>query len=269
VRDVERLKEPPAPSTGAELPPVDVLVATYNSGWTLRASLESARRHVPIHCLIVLDHGSRDGTLDIAREFGARIQNDAIGLGFARNECLRVADTDPVLFLDSDVRIVRPDFYPTARREYARPRTGAVVGESVGHRFHYGLPLGLTLIGRRVSLEASIPDRVLGRETYYLQRALRTTGRRVRYVSEAMVHEGTYRSAPHWPEFQGAWIRNTSRWNPRELVYAAEVVLLMHMNSRRPRNVLYSPIFYGKLMRGFLAPDRWAVLERNPDRLSR
>ena len=252
----------PNPETGAP-PRVDVLVATYNSSETLAETLVAARQFVPIHCLIVVDRHSNDGTPEIARGFGAQVIEDELGLGYARNQALRVADTDPVLFLDSDVRITRPDFYATALREFVRPRTAAVVGMSVGHRFRYGLPLGLTLIGRNWALAAAIPDRAQGRETYYLQRAARRSHRTVRYVSEAMVHRGTYRRSPNWPEFQGASIRVASGWNPREVVYAGMVVVLMHMNSGSPRNVLYSPIFFAKILRGYVAPERWGRLDRN------
>lgn len=247
----------------------DVLVATWNSAETLEETLDSARRLLPVHCLLVVDRASTDETVRIARSFGARVLHDEVGLGSARNLLLRQADTDPVVFLDSDVRIVRPDFYVRALREYGRPGTAGVVGVSVGHAFHYGLPLGLTLIGRDWCRSAGIPDWVQGRETYYLQRAARKDRRTVRYVPDAMVHRGTYRASPHWPEFQGASIRATSGRNPRELLYAGVVVLLMHMNSRRARNVLYSPLFFGRLVRGFLAPTRWGYLDRGGKPLSR
>lgn len=243
--------------------PVDVLVATYESSATLSEALDAARRWLPVHRLIVVDRASRDGTPEIARAAGAEVYEDRTGLGRARNLALERAETDPVLFLDSDVVILRPDFYARAREEYSRPRTAAVVGMSVGHRFRYGLPLGLTLVGRQWALHARIPDTAQGRETYYLQRAARQEHLCVRYVPEAMHHYGTYRRSPHWPEFQGASIRRSSGWNPRELLYAAVVVVLMHMNSGRVRHVLYSPVFYLKLLRGFLAPERWDRLERS------
>lgn len=249
-------------------PPVDVLIATYESAGTLRRCLSAARRLLPVHCLIVVDRASQDGTRAIAREFGARVIRDEVGLGSARNRALRAADTDPVLFLDSDVEIVRPDFYAQAVRRYAEPQTVAVVGDALEHPFQYGLPLGLTLIGRAWSIDAGIPDRAQGRETYYLQRAARRTGLRVRYVPDAMVHAGTYRRDPSWPEFQGASIRIASGWNPREVAYAGVVTLLMHANSRRPANVLYSPVFFGKLLRGYLAPARWGHLDRHRSGLS-
>ncbi len=259
---------PTLPPSAGDLPPVDVLVATYNSAGTLAESLGAARRFLPLHCLIVVDRDSTDGTPEIARGFGARVYRDTSGLGYARNKALAESDTDPVVFLDSDVRIVRPDYYRHARREYERAGTAAVVGVAVGHVFRYGLPLGLTLIDRSLSLAAAIPDRAQGRETYYLQREIRRTRRSVRYVGDAMVHRGTYRAAPHWPEFQGAAIRAASGWNPREIAYAGIVTLLMHLNSRRPRNIAYSPIFFGKILRGFLAPSRWARLVREPTELT-
>jgi glycosyltransferase involved in cell wall biosynthesis len=249
-------------------PPVDVLIATYESAATLRATLDAVRRNVPVHCLIVVDRRGRDATADIAREYGARVLEDEVGLGSARNRALREADTDPVLFLDSDVEITRPDFYTEARRLLANPDTVAVVGDAVAHPFQYGLPLGLTLIGRGWALAAGIPDAAQGRETYYLQRAARRERRRVRYVPDSMVHSGTYRRDPNWPEFQGASIRIASGWNPREVAYAALVIVLMHANSRRATNVLYSPVFFGKLLRGYLAPARWGHLDRTVSTVS-
>ncbi len=257
---VPRESEPyPAGPPG---PPIDVLVATYNSGQTLAESLASARRHLPIRHLIVVDHQSTDGTKAIARSFGAELIDEQAGLGRARNAALEAAGTEPVLFLDSDVVIVRPDFYPRACQEFRRPGTVAVVGMSVGHRFAYGLPLGLTMIGRAWSLRAGIPDAVLSRETYYLQRAARAERLRVRYVPEAMRHYGTYRAQSNWAEFQGAWVRLVSRGSPRELAYSYLVILLISANAGTARALAFSPLFALHLTRGFLDPQRWARLVR-------
>lgn len=230
---------------------------------TLAKALSSAQRYLPVHRILVVDRASTDDTLAIARGFGATILTEDEGLGRARNLALQTAETDPVLFLDSDVEIIREDFFERAIEEYRRPRTAAVVGMSVGHPFRYGLPLGLTLVGRKWALRARIPDRAQGRETYYLQRTAREGGLSVRYVPEAMRHYGTYRQLQNWPEFQGASVRRSSGWNPRELVYSFMVVLLMHMNSRRPRNILYTPVFWIKLLRGFLSPGRWERIDRS------
>lgn len=242
---------------------VDVLVATYNSATTLPAALASVRRYVPVHHLLVLDHCSTDGSAEIARAHGGHVEQERVGLGYARNRALDLADTEVVLFLDGDVELVRPDFFVEAWRALLRPRTAAAVGMAVGHTYRYGLPLGLTLLRRGWAMRAGIPDSAQGRETYYLQRLARRERLRVRYVPEAMVHHGTYRRLPRWPEFQGAAIRRSSGGDPRELAYALVVILLMHMNSRRPRHVAYTPIFFAKLLRGFLDPSRWGRLDRS------
>lgn len=250
------------PTAPSSISPVDVLVATFNSASTLDATLAAARKHLPIHHIIVVDRSSTDATQTIARRWNAEILLDEVGLGYARNRALQVADTDPVLFLDSDVIVTRPDFYARALEAFRMPQTAAVVGMAMGHRFEYGLPLSLTIVGRTWALTAGIPDTVQARETYFLQRAARRSGLKVRYIPDAMEHRGTYRSVPNWPEFQGAGIRATSGGSPRELLYAFVVILLMHMNSGRPGNVAYTPIFYAKLVRGFLRPDRWGQLDR-------
>jgi glycosyltransferase involved in cell wall biosynthesis len=251
-----------AGSARSSAPSVDVLVATYNSAATLEQSLSSVRRFLPVQRIIVVDRSSTDGTPEIARRWGAEVHDDRTGLGYARNLALRLADTDPVIFVDSDVVLTRPDFYARALEQYSSPHTAAVVGMTVGHRFRYGFPLGLTLVGRQWALDAAIPDDVQARETYFLQRAARRAGLRVRYVPESMEHRGTYRKARHWPEFQGAGIRRSSGWNPRELVYSLVVIQLMHMNSGRVRDMAYTPVFYAKLVRGFLHPGRWSRLDR-------
>ena len=89
----------------------------------------------------MIDRHSSDGTAEIARRFGAEILLESQGLGRARNIGLQASRTDAVLFLDSDVEILRADFLPQAWSEYCKPRTAAVVGVPVGHAFHYGLPL--------------------------------------------------------------------------------------------------------------------------------
>lgn len=251
-----------APGASAEAAPIDVLVCTFNSEAHLTEALEAARRWLPVHRLIVIDRYSTDRSVEIARRFGAEVHSEEVGLGFARRRAVELAETPQVLFLDSDVVIRRPDFLARARAELARPGTAAVVGCAVGHPFLYGLPLSLTLFDRRWALQVQIPPGVQGRETYYLQRQVRREHRRVRYVPDAFEHFGTYRSSPHWPEWQGAWVRITGGVSPRELLYSGLVVALLLLNSRRLRNVAYAPVFYLKLLRGFMAPQRWRELDR-------
>ncbi|MCI4367282.1 MAG: glycosyltransferase family 2 protein [Thermoplasmata archaeon] len=244
--------------------PVDVLVSTFNSARTLAACLASAREHLPVHRLIVVDHRSTDGTAEIARRHGAEVHPEEVGLGYSRSLALSLASTRLVVFLDSDVTLLRGDFVREARRQFGDPRVGAVVGMSTGHRFCYGLPFSLAVLPRVWAQGIRIPPQVNARETYYFQERLRKDGLRVGYVLDAMVHRSGYRA--HKPEWEGANTRIVAGWDPRQLAYALAVSLLIQMNSRRAKNILYTPIFYAKFLRGFLQPARWRVLDRRTER---
>lgn len=244
-------------------PTVDVLVCTFNSARDLDECLREARARLPIHRLIVVDHRSTDGTQEIARRWGAEVHLEDVGLGYSRTLALSLAETPWVVFLDSDVIVRSSAFFGEAARMARLPRVGAVVGMAVGHRFQYGLPLSLTLLPLQWARSAAIPPTVNARETYFLQEALRRDRRKVAYVADAMEHRSLYRG--HKPEWEGANTRLVAGWSPYQLVYAFVVVLLIHMNSRRPRNVLYTPVFYAKFLRGFLWPQRWRVLDRRTE----
>jgi glycosyltransferase involved in cell wall biosynthesis len=249
--------DPPPPAPGGT---VDVLVSTFNSERNLEECLRSARRCLPVDRLLVSDHSSTDRTLEIARANGAEVETEDRGLGYSRTQLLRRARTEYVVFLDSDVIVRRTDFVAEAQRYWGRPRTGAVVGMSMGHRFLYGLPFSLTMLPRRWATEVVVPDDVHARETYYFQRALARDHRRPRYVLDAMEHRSLYRG--HKAEWEGANTRRVAGFSPTQVAYAFAVILLIHMNSRSPRNVLYTPIFCAKFLRGFADPGRWAFLDR-------
>jgi len=80
---------------------VSVVVVTYNAlPWVERA-LESARGHE----MVVVDHGSTDGTLELVRERfpEARvIEQENKGLGGGSNAGMRIASGDYFLLLNSD-----------------------------------------------------------------------------------------------------------------------------------------------------------------------
>jgi len=86
--------------------PVDVVICTKNSAETLRPVLERVIRYVPVNRLIIVDGGSEDGTVDIAREFGAEVHYDGgRGLGYARNMALGLVRTPIFAFIDGDAFI--------------------------------------------------------------------------------------------------------------------------------------------------------------------
>lgn len=245
-----------------ESPPVDVVMATFNSSHHLEQVLRAVHQFVPVRRLIVVDRFSDDGSAEIARAHHAEVFQEDSGVGGAYLTALRRVKTDRVLFVDSDVVIQRPDFYPLALRLLNRPRTAAVVGQAIGHHFLYGLPLSLTLVRRDWALKAGMSLNAQGQETMAFRRTVRRDRLRVRYVPDAMVHHSVYRQAPNWPEWQGAQTRLQAGLDPRELLYSFMVILLMHMNSRRPRHIAYTPVFYVKFLRGYFSPGPWREMDR-------
>lgn len=250
----------PRPDAPAADERVDVLVSTFNSDRYLEACLASAERYLPVHRILVADHSSDDGTLDIARAHGAEVRTEDRGLGYSRSLLLRAAQTRYIVFLDSDVIIRRPDFWTAAAAEFQHPRVGAVVGLSMGHRYRYGLPFGLTILPREWALTVTVPDDVQARETYYFQQAMRRDRRKVAYVLDAMDHRSQYRG--HKPEWEGAGVRRVAGLSPGELAYSFMVILLIHMKSRSLRSMLYTPIFCAKFLRGYTDPKGWGYLDR-------
>ena len=84
------------------------MIATFNREDYICETLASVRECVsrsPGTEVVVVDDGSTDGTADLVREFELPIQyfrQPRRGLGAARNEGLRLATREAVMFLDSD-----------------------------------------------------------------------------------------------------------------------------------------------------------------------
>ncbi len=88
--------------------PASVFILTFNSAMTLRRALESVKDFDDI---LIVDGGSTDATLDIARAFGARIvpqdshcltEGRLTDFACARNGALRHTKYPWGLFIDSD-----------------------------------------------------------------------------------------------------------------------------------------------------------------------
>ena len=92
---------------------VSIIVPCYNAAAWLRTTLESALAQTWPHCeVIVVDDGSTDTSLAIAREFESRgvrvIAQPNQGASAARNQGLRAAAGAFIQFLDAD-DLISPD----------------------------------------------------------------------------------------------------------------------------------------------------------------
>jgi glycosyltransferase involved in cell wall biosynthesis len=243
---------------------VTVFVCTYNSASTIAGCLSSVRSALPRARLVVIDHRSTDGTAAMAEEYGVEIHHESVGLGYARQLALDLVRTEYLAFVDSDVEIVESSFFGRALEILGNPMIGAVVGMAVGHRLAYGLPAGLLVLRSRDFRGRIIPEFIDARETFYLVRHLTELGLETSYLADSMVHHSEFREFK--PEWEGANTRLAAGVRPRELVYALKVIVLLSINSRSVKNIVYIPLFYLKFLRGFSAPGRWRKLTRNPDR---
>ena len=235
-------------------------VCTYNSQETIYSCLSSIRRSFPGAEILVVDHFSNDDTIRIAKSFGCRIESEDIGLGFARQRCLDLSNTEYIVFTDSDVEILDSNFLNRAEIALQSKQNGAVVGLALGHRFSYGLPASLLVI-RKLDFEGKvIPNYIDARETFFLQRRLGELQLKTQYFHNAMKHNSQYRK--YKPEWEGANTRMLPSGVVGELLFASKVIFLLSLNSRSMKNVLYLPIFFLKFFRGFANPRPWIRLKR-------
>jgi glycosyltransferase involved in cell wall biosynthesis len=210
--------------------------------------------------LIIVDHDSQDDTLTVASGYSAEVHKESQGLGYARQLCIDLVDSDLIVFVDSDVKIMRRDFLDVSNEVLADGRYGAVVGTPRGHRFAYGLPASLLVLRKSDFEGKTIPVYIDARETYFIQRRLDDRHLRTFYLPEAIVHRSQFRRFK--PEWEGANTRILPSSKPRELAFALKVVFLMSLNSRQVKNVAYAPIFYLKFLVGFTNPGSWLRLKR-------
>ncbi|OWP57350.1 MAG: hypothetical protein B2I17_01565 [Thermoplasmatales archaeon B_DKE] len=241
---------------------VDVLIRTFNSADTLENCLESVTRYIPVKRILMADHNSTDATPEIAARFGVELFEEEKGLGYATNFLISKASTKYVLFVDGDISVVSDTFFAQAMEEFKNPRTGAVVGCALGHNFLYGIPLGLTMMPLQLARKINMPDEIQGRETFYFEEVISDNYLKIQYIKDAMIHRSVYRNYRYWPEWQGAQIRMTPSRHFSQLAKAIIVVWMMHLNSKSAKNFLYSPIYYLKLLTGFMNPAKWGKVDR-------
>jgi glycosyltransferase involved in cell wall biosynthesis len=90
---------------------LSIVIPAYNSQDILEPCLKSVRSSIHNdYELIVIDDGSRDATLAIAKKYADEVitHEKNLGRSHARNAGIRCAEGDILVFMDSDV-IVQPD----------------------------------------------------------------------------------------------------------------------------------------------------------------
>ncbi len=122
-------------------PLVSILIPAYNAGEWLAAAVESALAQTwPRKEIIVLNDGSRDGTLAVARRFesrGVRVQTqENQGAAATRNRLFTLCQGDYIQWLDAD-DLLSPDKVQRQMREAQRLANPRALFSCAWGRFLY------------------------------------------------------------------------------------------------------------------------------------
>lgn len=145
---------------------VSVIIPTWNSGKTLALCLQSVikQTYKPIE-VVVVDGGSFDDTVSIAREYGAKIiKLNRRGRSFQRNMGARYADGNLILNVDSD-EVLHPNLIEECVNKVLNEKTDAL--------FIATIDTGLTYIGRSRCVGSIINSRLRKQEAYIPNSSLR------------------------------------------------------------------------------------------------
>lgn len=90
---------------------VSIVLITWNSQKFIKPCLDSIFKSVGVQYEVILvDNGSNDDTVKIAKNYDMKIVNNTknMGVAYARNQGIRIANGQNILILDIDT-IIRPD----------------------------------------------------------------------------------------------------------------------------------------------------------------
>lgn len=84
---------------------VTAIVSAYNEAPRLGAVLEVLSTYPDFDEIIVIDDGSTDGTSDVAKKFGVRVERNEknLGKGRAMDRGVALANTEVIFFSDADI----------------------------------------------------------------------------------------------------------------------------------------------------------------------
>ena len=106
---------------------IDVTVATKNSLRTLDRCLKAIRTNIPVHRLVVVDGGSNDGTIEVAKKYDATVVIEPGPLGRVRYVQAQNCLTEWIAYIDSDVYVYK-SWWSEVSRYIDDNRVGMVLG---------------------------------------------------------------------------------------------------------------------------------------------
>ena len=119
-------------------PLVSIIIPTYNSEKTLPLCLRSIKRQSYKKTeVIIVDNFSVDGTVDIAKSYGAKIIRERAERSKAKNIGLRIAKGQYVLFIDSDMELTSKVVEECVTLIESKPKVGGIIipERSIGNSY--------------------------------------------------------------------------------------------------------------------------------------
>lgn len=157
------------------VPQLSVILITFNEAHNLTDCLRSVQGLADE--IVLVDNGSRDATLDIAAQFGARIvrTEDWPGFGAQKNRALDAATGEWVLSLDADERVtpalaeeIRAVIASNTTAAYEIPRLSWYCGRFMRHSGWYPDPvLRLFRRGRARFSDDLVHERLLAQDVVH------------------------------------------------------------------------------------------------------
>ncbi|HSP97335.1 MAG TPA: glycosyltransferase, partial [Candidatus Dormibacteraeota bacterium] len=130
---VQRVYRSPLPAPPEPAPRISVVICAYNAERTMAPCLEALQAlRYPNHEVIVVNDGSTDATLEIARRYpwARLISHENRGLSAARNTGIAAATGALIAFTDSDC-VVDPDWLTYLAWSFTNPDVAAVGGPNL------------------------------------------------------------------------------------------------------------------------------------------
>jgi glycosyltransferase involved in cell wall biosynthesis len=182
---------------------IDASVATKNSAKTLGRCLRAIREGIPTEHLVVVDGGSTDNTIEIAKSFGADIKVNTGLLGSVRYSQAQACETDWIAIIDSDV-YVYPSWWKEVSAYMKEPNVGMILAigdapvdrlsiyesyiEHIARRFG-SVAFSNTLVRRELILACNqLLDNIHAGEDTIFGRYLRSLGMRVVTIQKRLVY---------------------------------------------------------------------------------
>jgi len=271
---------------------IDVLMPTYNSAKYLDSALRSLEKSVLSHRLIVVDHHSKDGTLEVLKKHKADVYFDDKSLGNARQILFEKSSSRVLLMLDSDVVIYERGWYEKAIKLLGTPsEDGRLIGAVVilprvnppvelekFKRFWWRLLPSLqhdffvthsTLFLRDSIKGIHIPEQLGAAEDVYVWLHIRRRG----YVSRTIMVDGIHHFT--LSEKKGRWMganlrilqsivgREALQFVLRNVFFYPFLAFLAAMFTRDPGMLRYNIRRWFGYLVGYLFPKRYWQINRD------